>query len=103
MKKKDKYKWKKKKYFIDIYQCVYKEVSEPQKYKKKITEKLQKEKLSGSRLVMKFLLFTRRNRRDISLYAILLHAAAIAKDEGIIHLLLIVHFKLLPLRCKLPL
>ena len=58
------------------------------KYRKKITEKLQKEKLSGSRLVMKFLLFTRRNRRDIPIDTMFLHTATVAEEVHFVYLLI---------------
>ena len=68
-------------------------------YSRKIA---RRDKLSGSRFLMELLFFTWRNWRGISLYTVLLHAAAIPKDKCIIHLSLVIRCKFLPFHSKLP-
>ncbi|RVW69720.1 Gag-Pol polyprotein [Vitis vinifera] len=69
---------------------------------RRLQKKLQKEKAIREQASKEVSSLHPEELKGHLLYAILLHTAAIAEDEGIIHLFLIVRFKFLPLCSKLP-
>ena len=82
-----------KKYVLLIFVKLYTKSSPDYKIQREdSSKKLQKEKLSLSRLAAQLLLLTR-----------FLHTATIAEEVHFIYLLLVIRFKFLPFRHKLSL
>ena len=68
-----------------------------------IVVKVTKRKLSLGGLAAQLFLLARRNRRNVTFDAILLHAATVAEEIHLVHLLLIFCLEFLPLQGKLGL